>query len=108
VESVRLAREVGGTDLGRLLRTLAAFLREEARVRAELESRQTWTVNAARLAVAAPWIVLGLFSLRPEAVAAYNSAAGLVVLACGGAVSVLAYRLMLRLGRLSEDERVLR
>jgi tight adherence protein B len=108
VESVRLAREVGGTDLGRLLRTLAAFLREEARVRAELESRQTWAINAARLAVAAPWIVLGLLSLRPEAVAAYNSAAGLVVLACGGAVSVLAYRLMLRLGRLSEDERVLR
>jgi tight adherence protein B len=102
VESVRLAREVGGTELGRLLRTLAAFLR------AELESRQTWTINAARLAVAAPWIVLGLLSLRPEAVEAYNSAAGLVVLACGGAASVLAYRLMLRLGRLSEDERVLR
>jgi len=81
VESVRLAREVGGTDLGRLLRMLAAFLRDDARVRAELESRQTWTINAARLAVAAPWIVLGLLSLRPEAVEAYNSAAGLVVLA---------------------------
>jgi len=108
VESVRLAREVGGTDLGRLLRTLAAFLREEARIRGELESRQTWTINAARLAVAAPWIVLGLLSLRPEAVDAYNSAAGLVVLASGGVVSLVAYRLMLRLGRLSEDERVLR
>ena len=108
VESVRLAREVGGSDLGRLLRTLAAFLREDARIRAELESRQTWTVNAARLAVAAPWIVLALLSLQPEAVDAYNSAAGLVVLATGGALSILAYRLMLRLGRLSEDERVLR
>jgi len=108
VEAVRLAREVGGTDLGRLLRTLAAFLRDEARTRAELESRQSWTINAARLAVAAPWIVLGLLSLRPEAVEAYSSAAGLMVLAGGGAVSAFAYRLMLRLGRLSEDERVLR
>nr|MDT0666106.1 type II secretion system F family protein [Micromonospora sp. DSM 115978] len=40
VESLRLAREVGGTDLGRLLRTLSTFLREDARTRAELETRQ--------------------------------------------------------------------
>ena len=48
VESLRMAREVGGTDLGRLLRTLSAFLREDARTRAELEARQGWTVNAER------------------------------------------------------------
>lgn len=108
VESLRMAREVGGSDLGRLLRTLSAFLREDARTRAELETRQGWTVNAARLAVAAPWIVLALLSLRPEAVAAYNSAAGLVVLAIGGGVCLVAYRLMVRIGRLPEEERVLR
>ena len=33
VESLRLARQVGGTDLGRLLRTLADFLRADARLR---------------------------------------------------------------------------
>jgi tight adherence protein B len=65
-------------------------------------------VNAARLAVAAPWIVLGLVSLRPEAVAAYNSTAGLLVLAVGGMMCALAYRLMVRIGRLPEEERVLR
>jgi hypothetical protein len=48
VESLRMARDVGGTDLGRLLRTLSAFLREDARTRAELETRQGWTVNAVR------------------------------------------------------------
>jgi len=108
VESLRLAREVGGTDLGRLLRTLSGFLREDARTRAELESRQSWTVNAARLAVAAPWIMLAVLSLRPEAVEAYNSTAGLLVLAAGGGLCLLAYRLMLRLGRLPDEERVLR
>lgn len=108
VESLRLAREVGGSDLGRLLRTLSQFLREDARTRAELETRQGWTVNAARLALAAPWAVLGLLALRPDAVAAYDSAAGLLVLLVGGAVSIAAYRLMLRLARLPEDERVLR
>ncbi len=76
VESLRMARDVGGSDLGRLLRTLSAFLREDARTRAELETRQGWTVNAARLAVAAPWIILALLSLRPEAVDAYNSPEG--------------------------------
>jgi tight adherence protein B len=108
VESLRLAREVGGTELGRLLRTLSGFLREDARTRAELEARQSWTVNAARLAVAAPWILLGLLSLHPEAVSAYNSALGFAVLAAGGGVCVVAYRLMLRLGRLPREERVLR
>lgn len=108
VEALRVAREVGGADLGRLLRTLSTFLREEARTRAELESRQSWGVNAARLAVAAPWVVLALLSLRPEAVRAYDSTAGLVVLAAGGACCLLAYRLMLRIGRLPVEERVLR
>lgn len=108
VESVRLAREVGGADLGRLLRTLSTFLREEARTRAELETRQGWTVNAARLAVAAPWVVLLLLAAQPGAVAAYDSPTGVAVLAGGGAVCLLAYRLMLRLGRLPTQERVLR
>ncbi|MBA3619098.1 MAG: type II secretion system F family protein [Actinomycetota bacterium] len=108
VESLRLAREVGGSDLGRLLRTLSAFLREDARTRAELETRQSWTVNAARLAVASPWLLLGLLSLRPEAVRAYNTGSGVVVLAVGGAVSFIAYRVMVRIGRLPEEDRVLR
>lgn len=108
VESLRMARDVGGSDLGRLLRTLSAFLREDARTRAELETRQGWTVNAARLAVAAPWIILGLLSLRPEAVDAYNSPQGLIVLAIGGGLCLLAYRVMIRIGRLPHEERVLR
>jgi tight adherence protein B len=108
VESLRLARDVGGSDLGRLLRTLSSFLREDARTRAELETRQAWTVNAARLAVGAPWVLLAMLSLRPEAVDAYNSPAGFVVLAVGGMVCVVAYRLMLRIGRLPDEPRVLR
>jgi tight adherence protein B len=108
VESLRVARDVGGTDLGRLLRTLSQFLRDDARTRAEIETRQGWTVNAARLALAAPWLVLALLSLRPETVAAYDSAAGVVVLAAGGALSFAAYRGMLRIARLPSEQRVLR
>lgn len=108
VESLRIAREVGGSDLGRLLRTLATFLREDGRTRAELETRQGWTVNAARLAVAAPWVVLAMLCTRPESIAAYATGTGTAVLLAGAVVSAAAYRIMVHVGRLPEDERVLR
>ncbi|MGY1813972.1 type II secretion system F family protein [Blastococcus sp. SYSU D00820] len=107
VETLRVAREVGGSDLGRVLRTLATFLREDARARAELETRQGWVVQAARLAVAAPWVVLLLLATQSTTLAAYDSPAGTALLLGGGAVCVLAYRLMLRIGRLPQDVRVL-
>src|SRR3954463_5069761 len=107
VETLRVAREVGGPDLGRVLRTLATFLREDARARAELETRQGWVVSAARLAVAAPWVVLLLLATQATTLAAYDSPVGTALLIGGGVVCVVAYRLMLRIGRLPEDLRVL-
>lgn len=108
VEALRLAREVGGGDLGRLLRSLSGYLREDARTRSELEARQAWTVNGARLAVAAPWLVLLLLCLSPEVIARYASPAGAVVLLAGGALCVAAYSLMMRIGRLPTSRRILR
>lgn len=108
VEALRIARDVGGTDLGRVLRTLSTFLREDARSRAELEARQSWTVNAARLAMAAPWAVLLLLATRGSTLQAYGTPAGTLVLLVGAAASVLAYRMMLTIGRLPEEQRVLR
>jgi tight adherence protein B len=107
VETLRVAREVGGSDLGRVLRTLSAFLREDTRARAELETRQGWVVQAARLAVAAPWIVLLLLATQQQTLAAYDSPVGTALLIGGGVVCVVAYRLMLRIGRLPQDVRVL-
>ncbi len=107
VETLRVAREVGGSDLGRVLRTLAGFLREDARARAELETRQGWVVQAARLAVAAPWVVLLLLATQSTTLAAYDSPVGTAILLVGGAVCVVAYRVMLRIGRLPQDVRVL-
>lgn len=108
VEALRIARDVGGTDLGRVLQTLSSFLREDARARAELEARQSWTVNAARLAMAAPWAVLLLLATRGSTLDAYGTPAGALVLAIGGAASLVAYRIMVALGRLPEEARVLR
>jgi tight adherence protein B len=107
VEGLRIAREVGGGELGSLLRNLSGFLREDARTRSELESRQAWTVNGARLAVAAPWLVLLMLCFQREVIARYASPAGVVVLAGGALLCLVAYRVMVRIGRLPTERRVL-
>ena len=107
VEALRIAREVGGGELGSLLRSLSGYLREDAHTRSELESRQAWTVNGARLAVSAPWLVLLLLCFQREVIARYASPAGVVVLSVGAALCFVAYRAMVRIGRLPEEERVL-
>lgn len=107
VESLRVAREVGGGDLGRLLRTLSGFLREDARTRAELQSRQAWTVNGARLAVAAPWLVLLMLCFQPEVIQRYSTPTGVLVLAVGATLCAVAYRVMVRIGRLPVERRIL-
>jgi len=108
VEGLRIAREVGGGELGRLLRSLSGYLRDDARTRSEMESRQAWTVNGARLAVAAPWLVLLIMSLQSDVIRRYASPAGVVVLVVGASLCVAAYWLMLRIGRLPVERRILR
>jgi tight adherence protein B len=107
VESLRIAREVGGGELGRLLRNLSGYLRDEQRTRSEMESRQAWTVNGARLAVAAPWLVLLFMIGQPEVIQRYNSVGGVVVLVFGAAACLVAYRLMMRIGQLPVERRIL-
>lgn len=106
IESLRLAREVGGGDLGRLLRSVSSFLRDDLRLRGEVEARQSWTVAAARLAAAAPWIVLALVSFQPGALEQYASPTGIVIIVVGAVVSFGSYRAMVRLGRLPDERRV--
>lgn len=107
VEGLRIAREVGGGELGRLLRNLSTYLRDDARTRSELEARQAWTVNGARLAVASPWLVLLFMSFQSEVIHRYASPAGVAVLTVGAAACVVAYRLMMRIGRLPVERRIL-
>ncbi len=107
VEGLRIAREVGGGELGRLLRNLSGYLRDEARTRSEMEARQAWTVNGARLAVAAPWLVLLMMSFQSTIIQRYASPAGTVVLVVSAVICLVAYRLMMRIGRLPTERRIL-
>lgn len=107
VATLVIAHRVGGRELGRVLRTLSGFLREDLAVRKEIVARQSWTLVAARVAAAAPWLVLVLVASRPQGARAYDSFAGLLVLAGGAAATIVGYRLMVALGRLPEESRVL-
>ncbi len=105
LETLRMARQVGGTELTAVLRALSASVRTDAALRGEIEARQSWTRGAAVLGVVAPWLVLGLLAARPEGSRAYASPEGFILILAGAGVSVVAYRLMVRLGRLPEPQR---
>ncbi|AJT41404.1 type II secretion system F family protein [Psychromicrobium lacuslunae] len=107
IEALKLARDVGGTDLGGLLFILSSFLRENIRIRAELEAKQSWLINAAKLAVLAPWLLLLVLASHPQTIQAYNSVTGWLVLLIGLLISIICYRVMLRIGALPEELRAL-
>jgi tight adherence protein B len=105
LETLRMAREVGGSDVTAVLRGLAGYLREDAALRAEVIARQSWIRNAARLGVAAPWLLLLVLASRHETLVAYDSAAGTMLILVGVVVTLVAYRTMVALGRLPEERR---
>ncbi len=107
IVAIRIAYELGGSDLGLLLRSLSESIREDIKMRGELEARQSWTVNGARLAVAAPWVTALVLSFRADALAAYTSATGMKLLGVCLVLTTAAYFIMLRIGRLPTHTRVL-
>jgi tight adherence protein B len=107
VASLQIAHEVGGADLGILLRTLSEVMREELVLRGEIIARQSWTVNGAKLAVAAPWITALVLSTRDTAANVYMSPSGIRMLAICAIVSVFAYVAMMKIAELPAEKRLL-
>lgn len=105
VETLRMARQVGGTELVGVLRALSTSVRADAALRGEVEARQSWIRGAAVLGSVAPWVILGLLVLRPEGAEAYGTPEGVLVICAGAVTSFLAFRIMVRIGRLPEPRR---
>lgn len=104
-ETLRMARQVGGTELIGVLRALSASVRADAALRGEVEARQSWIRGAAVLGAVAPWVILALLVMRPEGASAYGTPEGMVVICVGATVSVVAFHIMVRIGRLPEPGR---
>lgn len=103
VSALSVAYQVGGSELGTVLRALADAVRDEVKIRGEIEARQSWTVNGARLAVAAPWVTVLLLSSRNSAAQVYMSSTGIKLLMVCALLSAIAYFSMLRIGKLPEQ-----
>jgi len=105
IEALCVTRDVGGTRLTPVLREVSRTLRHDLAVRREITARQSWIRVAAGIGAAAPWVVVVLLSMRPEAAQAYASSAGVLLVFGGLALSVLAYNVMVRIGRLPPEKR---
>lgn len=100
--ALKVTHEVGGTDLIPALRALADSVAADLATRQEVEARWSWTVSSARVAAAAPWLVLFVMLARPETARAYSTSGGAVVLFVAALMTVAGYLLMLRAARLPE------
>jgi tight adherence protein B len=104
-EALRMAHEVGGPELPRILSDLQTSVRADWQVREDALAKQAWIRAASKLGVAAPWIVLVLISGRPETQASYSEPAGVALLVVGAVVSGFAFKLMQKLGTLPQEKR---
>lgn len=105
IEALRMAHEVGGPELPRILADLHSSVRADWQVREDALAKQAWIRSASKLGAAAPWIVLVMISGRPETQASYSTPLGVALLVVGAGVSAVAYRVMQRLGTLPQEKR---
>jgi tight adherence protein B len=96
----------GSETLGITLRSQASALRRDLAIAGQLDSKQGWVAGTAKIAVAAPWVIVALLSSRTENASIYNTAEGAAILLLGFVVCVVAYRLVHLLGALPQQPRV--
>lgn len=104
VELINLSATHGSTRLSALVSELAEQSRNQLALTDEVRGRQATTVNAARVAVAAPWAVLALTLSRADVREVYGTAAGLSVLVGVALICALSYLAMRRLARIEALE----
>jgi tight adherence protein B len=107
VHLLKISAVSGGTGLVANLNSLAATIREQAALDAEIVAKQGWVIGTAKLGIAAPWFIVLFLNQRPEAHGFYASAQGASLLLVGLVVCVCAYALILRVARLPQPRRVL-
>ena len=105
-EALIISKELGGSELLQILRSLGDFLRQDLALRREIEVKHGWIKNSAHLSAAAPWILLLLLSTQPSTAAAYSTTTGAMILIAGLVMTGIAYIWMNRLGRLPQTPRV--
>lgn len=100
IVALKIASVAGGKDVVTTLQTLADSVRRDLQLLDQLRAKQRSAISGARVAVLAPWLVIGLTSLQPSVRIAYQSGTGIVLLIFVILISLLAYFWMLRVSKL--------
>lgn len=90
-QTILLVRQVGGAQVGSVLRTFTTFLRNDLTAKREIEMRHGWIANTARIASCAPWLLLIFLTFQPQTRTAYNTLTGAIVVLGGNVLIVVAY-----------------
>lgn len=106
IELVRTTNALGSSGYVSALRNQANSLRQNAALAGEIAAKQGWVVGTAKLAVAAPWLIVAILSFRAENAQVYGSAVGTIILLLGLAASAVALRLVYRIGSIAVFSRV--
>jgi tight adherence protein B len=105
-EAISISKELGGSELLNILRTVGSFLRQDLALRREIEIKHGWIKNSAHLSAAAPWLLLLLLSTQPATSRAFSTPTGILILLVGLVMTAVAYIWMNHLGRLPVMPRV--
>ena len=106
LELIHLTQQLGGRGYREAIQSFSSQIRDQHALDGELAAKQGWIKGTAKLAVASPWIIVLLLSARPENASIYNSTGGILILAAGLAVCLVAYRLIHAFGRPNSWPRV--
>lgn len=106
IELLKLTNQLGSSGYVAALRNQTNSLRLDSMLKAELDAKQGWVVGTAKLAVAAPWLIVGVLAFRPENASIYSSSMGTIILLLGLAASALALRIVYRIAKYSVARRV--
>lgn len=85
---------------------LAAQSRLALQRESEISSKHNWSMAIAKFGLLSPWVIVLLLIQRPEGLASYQSATGNQIMLIALIVSVFAYWMTDRIGRVPTRERV--
>lgn len=106
VEIVSLAHRTGGQNLIPSLSEHAESVRFELSAAGAVESRIGAVIAVGKLGLLAPWVLLALLSVNEQNRESFNNLSGGFLLLGGFAISLLAFRLVVKAGAATENPRV--
>ena len=103
---IEISSELGGRGLVQWWQRAATDIRTEQTLMGEVMAKQGWVIGSAKVALIAPWLIAFVLLRLEQNREAYSSELGALVLFFGLFLSLVAYALVNKLGKLRMPERV--